>query len=91
MNSNIKKYDRKQECYICLEELDGEISESSCGHIYHYKCISEWIKKKGVHRSCVICEKNTEIINIVNFNSSYDKFKNINKKKKKNFFCCGFL
>lgn len=89
MSDKIEKYDRKQECYICLEELDGEISESSCGHIYHYKCIMEWIKKKGSHRCCVICEQNTEIVNIVNFNSSYDKFKKINNTK--NNCCCALL
>ena len=37
---------KKEECLICLEILDGEISESSCGHIYHYQCILV------CHRNC---------------------------------------
>ena len=55
------------ECYICLETLHGEIGEVSCGHIFHLKCLSEWINKKGAHRACCICEKNTEIVNIIDF------------------------
>ena len=58
---------REDECLICLEILEGEIAEISCGHIFHYHCIQPWIAKKGVHRSCCLCEKNTEIINIINF------------------------
>ena len=54
------------ECHICLEYLVGEIAEVSCGHIYHLECIQDWIKKKGAHKSCCICDKNTEIVNIVN-------------------------
>ena len=53
------------ECHICLEYLVGEIAEVSCGHIYHLECIQDWIKKKGAHKSCCICDKNTEIVNIV--------------------------
>ena len=67
---------KKDECLICLEILDGEIAESSCGHIYHYHCIVDWIKRKGTHRACCICAQNTEIINVINFNKSFDNFKN---------------
>ena len=34
------------ECYICLENIDNDIATLSCGHKYHFGCISEWIKKK---------------------------------------------
>ena len=81
---------KKEECLICLEILDGEISESSCGHIYHYQCIQDWIKKKGSHRCCCICENNTEIVNIINFNNSFDDFKKKEVVKKK-CLCCSIL
>ena len=58
------------ECHICLEYLVGEIAEVSCGHIYHLKCIQDWISKKGTHKCCCICDGNTEIVNIVNLPDS---------------------
>ena len=48
----------------------GEIAEVSCGHIYHLKCIQDWITKKGTHKCCCICDGNTEIVNIVNLPDS---------------------
>ena len=54
------------DCAICLENKVGLIAELSCGHIYHYRCIEEWVNKKNnVLRCCCICEKNTEIVNII--------------------------
>ena len=82
---------KKEECLICLEILNGEISESSCGHIYHYQCIQDWIKKKGSHRCCCICETNTEIVNIINFNNSFDDFKKKEVIKEKKCLCCSIL
>ena len=55
------------ECHICLEPLIGELAEVSCGHIYHYDCLVGWITKKGAHKACCICAKNTEIVNIITF------------------------
>lgn len=62
------------ECHICLDPLAGELAEVSCGHIYHYHCLVDWIKKKGAHRACCICDQNTEIINIINFPTPTDNF-----------------
>ena len=53
------------ECCICLELLQGELVEISCGHIYHYNCIKNWINNKNkIRKICCICDKETEIINI---------------------------
>ena len=53
-------------CAICLEEKEGLLAELSCGHIYHYKCIQDWInKKKNYTKCCCICEGDTEIVNII--------------------------
>ena len=69
----------EEECMICLEVLDGEIAEISCSHVFHYKCIQDWMNvKKKFNRCCCICDNDTEIVNIVNLNKSFDKFKDIN-------------
>lgn len=62
------------ECHICLDPLIGELAEVSCGHIYHLKCLVDWIKKKGAHRACCICSQNTEIINIIMFPPPVNNF-----------------
>jgi hypothetical protein len=55
------------ECHICLEPLNVYIVKLSCGHKFHYNCVQEWIKKtKKINKPCVICEKDTEIIDIIN-------------------------
>ena len=71
-----------EECMICLEPLNNEIAEISCSHKYHYKCIEKWIKtNNNILRACCICENNTEIVNILNFDSSINQ-NNLNKNKK---------
>ena len=41
-------------CTICLDnyEKNDEITELDCGHIYHYKCIYQWVQSK---KSCPLC------------------------------------
>ncbi|KAH0672472.1 hypothetical protein KY290_024706 [Solanum tuberosum] len=48
--------DGKERCSICLDDYyDKEkLTEISCGHIYHYDCIREWIKLKNI---CPICKR----------------------------------
>ena len=41
----------KDECVICLEELQS-FSALPCGHCFHSKCISDWISK---NMSCPEC------------------------------------
>ena len=68
------------ECCICLELLQGELVEISCGHIYHYNCIKNWINNKNkIRKICCICEQETEIINIF-----YKINTHLYKKPKKN-------
>uniref|UniRef100_M1CDV1 RING-type E3 ubiquitin transferase n=1 Tax=Solanum tuberosum TaxID=4113 RepID=M1CDV1_SOLTU len=42
--------DSRQDDYYDKEKL----TEISCGHIYHYDCIREWIKLKNI---CPICKR----------------------------------
>ena len=72
------------ECAICLENKKIFISHLSCGHTYHYKCIKKWQQKTtNLKRSCCICEKDTEIINIIG--------KNEEDELKPNYNCCNIL
>jgi len=70
-----------EECMICLEPLNNEIAQISCSHKYHFKCIEKWMKtNKNFLKACCICENNTEIVNILNF----DSFNNQNNKNQSN-------
>ena len=42
------------ECSICLEEMNSntKITALNCAHIYHEKCVNEWLRK---NRVCPIC------------------------------------
>ena len=56
----------ESECAICLENKTCKVALLSCGHTYHYKCIEDWVnQKQNLLRCCCICEKNTEIVNII--------------------------
>ena len=73
-NKNVSEEDNNivDECCICLELLQGELAEISCGHIYHYDCIKNWISnKRKLRKLCCICEKDTEIVNIFYNMSTY--------------------
>ena len=66
-----------EECMICLEPLNNEIAEVSCSHLFHYKCIEKWLNtNKNILRACCVCENNTEIVNIINFDFSVNQNQN---------------
>ena len=50
-------------CAICLEEDDeddNKIVKLSCNHIFHQKCIEDWVKvqhSSGVVPQCAICRE----------------------------------
>jgi hypothetical protein len=45
------------DCTICLEEFnnDDEIVKLKCNHLFHSKCIDDWIEK---NQSCPLCRVN---------------------------------
>jgi len=54
----------KKDCVICLEEFKNgdEVITLPCFHLYHKKCISDWLK---LNNACPICKhviKKDEII-----------------------------
>ena len=46
-------------CCICIEDFKNEqiVRQSPCGHIFHDKCIMEWIKTKIESPDCPQCRK----------------------------------
>lgn len=42
----------KELCCICVLELSGSVLKCLCGHIYHAKCILDWVQEQPV---CPLC------------------------------------
>ncbi len=40
-------------CSVCLDDARIELVETKCSHIYHFKCLGEWTKRRAV---CPMCE-----------------------------------
>ena len=77
------------ECAICLDEKDGFIAKLSCGHTYHYSCVQSWIKKKNNYRrACCICDKDTEIIELIGDEPKVIETKQVYPDL---FICCSIL
>jgi hypothetical protein len=39
-------------CPICIEEIREDSKELSCKHVFHTKCITEWLKKAHTCPTC---------------------------------------
>ena len=59
-------------CSICLENFkkNSKVSITTCNHVFHYKCINEWLFKNILCPKCPNC--NHEIL------EDYDKINNNN-------------
>eukprot|EP00347_Sterkiella_histriomuscorum_P023461 403334555 len=53
----IKNEERSKSCSICFEEFqpEEEIRQTQCKHVFHNKCINEWIKTKISDPDCPYC------------------------------------
>ena len=63
---NITKETEETDCSICSETICEDACEVSCGHIFHSKCISQWIGKK---KTCPNCRQDLK--------PNYDEIKEI--------------
>lgn len=45
----------RQECAVCLNrfELDSEINQLSCGHVFHKACLEQWLDYWNL--TCPLC------------------------------------
>jgi hypothetical protein len=98
VSSNSSNISDISECAICLEEKTGFVAKIDCGHIYHYSCVQSWInKKKNYKKCCCICEKDTEIIQLLGNetldNETFDNvpLDNLPLIEKKPIYCCNIL
>ena len=41
-------------CTICLDECKNNLGVIECGHVFHIKCVKNWIKDK---QKCPNCRK----------------------------------
>ena len=66
-------------CSICLENFNkkSKVSITPCSHVFHYKCIHEWLFKNILCPKCPNC--NNEVLN-----EQENKNNNINKIIHKN-------
>ncbi len=60
-------------CSICLDDIDDNFAELNCSHIFHKKCIGNWIKQNS-QKTCPNCRCNITIIKITNNKKTEIKF-----------------
>ena len=51
-----------EECTICLSN-NKNLIKLECSHVFHHKCINEWIK---INPTCPICRRKVSKINLIN-------------------------
>jgi len=44
--------EEKNECIICLDDVESEWKKLECAHSYHIQCIDKWIR---VSATCPLC------------------------------------
>lgn len=82
-----------EECAICFELLKEDIGILSCGHKYHFTCLTEWMNTKNDYVNfCPQCpDTPNEIVNVIltKTDNFYPKKTKINQNvNKKNKSCC---
>jgi len=57
-NQEHTKEKQIDECYICYEKFDKNIIVLKCGHVFCYKCISQWLfKHDDPYNTCPMCRQ----------------------------------
>lgn len=42
-------------CSICLEAIDNGTAYTSCNHMFHLRCITQWRNFQGPDSTCPVC------------------------------------
>ena len=74
-------------CSICLENFKkkSKVSMTPCKHVFHYKCIKDWLYKNVKNPKCPNCNKEVLVEDeIINDTKGGDDAKIIKVKKKQN-------
>ena len=71
-----KKYGEKDglTCTICIENFrvgKSRVCITPCQHVFHYKCLSNWLRNKDTTYKCPVC--NCNILEYQNNHFSDDK------------------
>ncbi|KAG2444509.1 hypothetical protein HXX76_001257 [Chlamydomonas incerta] len=51
-------------CIICLDRMEADLATTTCGHMFCFKCITEWVKKSGNCPQCRSKLTKTKIIRL---------------------------
>merc|ERR1712113_117774 len=53
-------FEDSKECCICIVDFDAsaEIRKTNCGHLFHSKCLTGWLK---VNRTCPLCRSDLTV------------------------------
>ena len=70
-------------CSICLEDFKkkSKVSKTPCNHVFHYKCIKDWLYKNVKNPKCPNCNKEV-VSDDINIEEKNDQAKIIKVKKK---------
>ena len=74
-------------CSICLDNFKkkSKVSMTPCKHVFHYKCIKDWLYKNAKNPKCPNCNKEVLVEDdIINDTKGGDETKIIKVKKKQN-------
>ena len=71
-------------CSICLENFKkkSKVSITPCKHVFHYKCIKDWLYKNAKNPKCPNCNKEVLVDDESDFNEKIEDTKIIKVKKK---------
>lgn len=53
----------EEECAICLDEIQrrGRCQLENCRHVFHRKCINDWIRQNNDNPSCPMCNAEIQV------------------------------
>lgn len=51
-HEELYRFEKPDECSICIEELKEDVRPAVCGHYMHSECLEKWLK---TNHSCPVC------------------------------------